>query len=105
MFPQSDPHSQPPVLSCPGCRVPNLHHYKVEVFERKEDALEGLRVVVERGALSTTPGLDGNPSHRRGAVSIYFWCESCREISRMDIVQHKGATELEIRATGEKYKD
>ena len=47
-----EPKFNPPVngydaeLLCPKCRSEYLHHYRTEVFERKEDAQKGLHVIV-----------------------------------------------------------
>ena len=35
-------------LNCAGCGEANLHHYRTEVYERGEDAVTGLKVVIDR---------------------------------------------------------
>jgi hypothetical protein len=38
----------------------------------------------------------GNPSGRRGAILINFWCETCRQTSVLKISQHKGQTFIQL---------
>ena len=33
-----------------------------------------------------------NPSRRRDAIVISFWCEGCENKPRLAIIQHKGQT-------------
>jgi hypothetical protein len=82
-------------LVCPGCGSVNMHHDKVEVFERRhEDSPEGFHVAVDCDAASATvdSAIVGNPSERRGGISVTFWCEQCDAKSRLDIAQDKGRT-------------
>lgn len=93
-------------LLCPKCNGNNLHHSDVVVFTRNEDA-ERVRVVHVEGEDVTHYGISNdfsaNPSSRRGAVSIHFWCENCHgdpettdtPIFKLNIIQHKGTTYLD----------
>lgn len=87
------------VLLCPGCGSENLHHMRVQVFDRdKEDAETGRKVTVERRAVVVTgdaggpPADGGNPSSRRDGIRINFECEMCPTKSALEILQHKGST-------------
>ena len=79
-------------LVCPSCGGSLLHHDRVDVFERVEDAASGLRVSVANDSVLTDTAMGGNPSSRRHGVSIRFWCETCAAISALSIAQHKGST-------------
>ncbi len=83
-------------LKCPSCGFNYLHHDKVEVFERSEDAEHGLHVVVENGSVKTDTDLQGNPSSRRHGLAIHFWCEGCDEKPVLTLIQHKGNTYVDI---------
>lgn len=92
------------VLQCPACGGGSLHHSKVEVYERNEDAIEGLRVVVDEGTakIDKKAGHEyGNPSRRRDGVRIHFYCETCDDKSFLDIYQHKGTTFMRQIVSGE----
>lgn len=95
-----------PNLDCPHCRSTYLHHDRVEVFERPEDAAKGMHVTVEsHDQIRDRPGfprltvdddLARNPSSRRRGVRIEFWCENCHKRSALLICQHKGETDIEF---------
>jgi hypothetical protein len=82
-----------PVVLCPACGSNNLHHDEITVFSRPEDAAAVTETVVsDRGCtVTTTDGL-GNPSARRGGVTIQFWCEGCAARPFLGFAQHKGET-------------
>ena len=84
-------------LKCPNCNEPNLHHERVEVFERGEDAEKGVHVTVQAGKAIFDLDMKENPSSRRNGISIFFSCEHCDSISVYEITQHKGVTYLEQR--------
>jgi hypothetical protein len=90
------------VLQC-MCGGNNLHHYGVTVFDRDDDS-STVRVtnVTHTGTSSeVVPNeLSGNPSARRDAVVVRFWCEHCGHEYGMQIVQHKGCTYLSWRDLG-----
>ena len=90
-------------VQCVQCGEVLVHHSKVEVFERTEDAERGLYVAVEEGGLTVDSNslLEGNPSKRRQGLKIHFWCEVCRCTFSMNISQHKGNTYIEFVKTGE----
>lgn len=82
-------------LICPSCGSLNLHHNRVEVFERRhEDSPEGFHVAVDCDASTAIvdSAIIGNPSERRGGISVTFWCERCEGTSRLDLAQDKGRT-------------
>jgi hypothetical protein len=79
-------------LRCAGCGCSEVHHERVEVFERSEDAEEGLHIVIEGLKFTKDSSLEGNPSRRRDGLLIQFWCEQCDEKSVLAISQHKGVT-------------
>ena len=84
-------------IKCAGCDDPHgLHHYRIDVYERSEDAKRGLRVTIQDMCLSTSiNGVDycgGNPSCRRDGIRILAWCELCPATTAIEISQHKGAT-------------
>lgn len=83
-------------LLCPGCGAANLHHDRVETFDRGEDAPEGLRTIVSEGTVQVSRALDGNPSPRRDGVLISFWCELCSAKPQLRIAQHKGETYMTL---------
>ena len=79
-------------LLCPSCGGNYLHHDKVEVFERDDDAETGLHVTIENGKASTDNDLKDNPSSRRHGLKIHCWCEHCEAKPVLSIIQHKGNT-------------
>ena len=83
------------VLKCPGCgRGSGLHHYRVEYFDRDDDARFGLHVSIQDGKVTQDQDMTDNPSLRRGGLSVFFWCENCEDLSVLHIAQHKGQTEV-----------
>jgi hypothetical protein len=82
-------------IGCSGCGEINLHHGKVEVFERNEDAENGIHVTVRGMKAIVDNDLSGNPSIRRDGVKISFWCEHCDKTTVLAIFQHKGTTYYE----------
>ena len=79
-------------LICPHCldSESNLHHNRVEIFQRDEDEETGFHVAIQGKTASTDTDIQQNPSPRRNGLSIIFWCEQCCESSILDILQHKG---------------
>ena len=84
-------------LLCPSCNSHFLHHQEVEVFNRKEDAGTGYHATVLSGSILEDEDISENPSSRRDAVTIHFTCEGCSAVVMMDIIQHKGATNIQMR--------
>lgn len=80
------------VLHCPNCDGLNLNQVKTEIFQRSEDATEGLHVTVENEQFTTDKNLSENPSARRHGLKIHFMCEGCSSNIQMVIYQHKGNT-------------
>jgi Zn-finger nucleic acid-binding protein len=76
------------VAECPVCGGVWNHHTGVVTFDRGEDQPTTVRLNGE------VASLDGpNPSSRRDAVRILFWCEE-DHYWWLDVVQHKGQTWL-----------
>lgn len=99
-------------LCCAACGGHCLHHYRVRVYDRREDRPTCVVTdVVDHmpSESSETPAHlqvrtednRDNPSARRGAVSVMFWCEFCSAITRLDIAQHKGSTFVTTRHDGD----
>ena len=88
-------------LLCPNCGFNYLHHDRIEIFERVEDATHGVHVSVADGKAILDTSLAGNPSSRRHGVAIYFWCECCKATPVLTIAQHKGNTVVDITHKGE----
>jgi len=95
------------VISCPVCGGGQLHQGKVEVWDRKQDDVEGIHVVIPHpsGQVVLDGEVDaGNPSPRRQGLAIDFMCERChykpfanpsrkvRDPFTLYIFQHKGTT-------------
>lgn len=81
-----------PHLLCASCGGCNIHHERVDVFEREEDAFDGLHTSVSRTGTKIDRDMRGNPSRRRHGLTVYFSCEECGFTTRLVIFQHKGAT-------------
>jgi hypothetical protein len=87
--------SQERCLRCPNCNSFYLHHYEMWIYERREDAEQETVTIVGGGDLvrGIVCGPSGNPSGRRGGISIRFWCEECgRSDLELTLAQHKGET-------------
>ena len=85
------------LMKCPSCKADHLHHTAVDVFARKEDADTGMRVTamgLNQGSpmVEISEKMEGNPSDRRGRISVSFWCEGCGGMSELSLSQHKGQT-------------
>lgn len=79
-------------LNCPNCNGAYIHHYKIEIFSRKEDAKTGLHICTEYDQISIDQNLIDNPSPRRHGLKIYFNCEECKVQSRLALFQNKRNT-------------
>jgi len=100
------------ILLCPRCKGGSLNHAGVATYERKEDEPNVLLTVVENRRVLTqiAPSeLSGNPSERRDAVVISFWCEDCGDndeaLLYMELAQHHGETLISWRYNAELYQD
>lgn len=85
------------VLLCPVCWHSCLHHGTVTTFDRAQDADNGTAFRITPGAdrsVSHSTQLTGNPSLRRGGITIEFTCEDCGNTSTLGIAQHKGCSVL-----------
>jgi len=86
----------PGVLRCPSCKESYLHHERVVVWARGEDA-DGVRIEVEpSGAAGVTPtqAKDFPKDWRRQSLTIEFCCEHCKAKPVLEIAQHKGNTRV-----------
>lgn len=94
-------------IICPYCGGGYTHHKNVEVYHRKEDAEDTLRVSIEpimehndtyeaKDAKVEIRHVDSyvcrNPSSRRGGILITVSCEHCPNDFYVGISQHKGVT-------------
>jgi hypothetical protein len=80
-------------LSCPQCRGENLHHGRVTIYDRDEDASRVTKIEVWDHAAQIKKinnEESGNPSLRRYGLAIQFWCEQCDTSSELTVAQHKG---------------
>ena len=83
-------------LICPACGSRNVHHTKVEIFDRKED-MDGLHVTVQGVSVKVDTDFTDNPSLRRGGLVIHFTCEECTGDFECNILQHKGQTVVDMK--------
>lgn len=83
------------LLLCPHCNGDYLHQVTTNVFERAEDADDGLHVAITGERAVITRDLVGNPSGRRHGLTIKFYCEECGKHPSLAILQHKGQTFVE----------
>ena len=84
-------------LKCPSCGGEYMRHKKVEIFERVEDAEQGLHVKIENKTATTDTNLSGNPSLRRDGLTVEFSCENCEARPVLSISQHKGITLVDFK--------
>ncbi|ABK99507.1 hypothetical protein Ppro_1897 [Pelobacter propionicus DSM 2379] len=84
-------------LLCPNCCSSYLHHYKVDVFERTQDAKVGIHCTVSGEITIIDRLLEGNPSPRRNGLNIFLWCEKCAVKSVFSVSQHKGHTIIDLK--------
>lgn len=86
------------LFNCPRCGGMYLHHGAVCVFARPEDGDTVAVAKVTADGTSSTRVVDsadsGNPSARRGGITIAFSCEECGDGLTLCIAQHKGITEI-----------
>ena len=91
-------------MLCPRCGHNCLHHGKIEIFDRSEDA-EQTRVIsfdhVEFSSKMLKSNMVENPSARRHGLTIAVSCEQCGPGLRLEIAQHKGFTLIQWRYVDE----
>lgn len=83
-------------LLCPSCGHFNLHHERIEIFERSEDEPRGIHLTVFHGKATFDTSLEGNPSSRRHGLKIRFWCETCVARPVLSFSQDRGTTYVEF---------
>lgn len=82
-------------VACPHCGdCGDLHQTNVEVWFREEDATNGIYAKVSSESVVYDNDMNNNPSSRRDGVRIKFMCYLCSNESHLDIVQHKGMTNI-----------
>ena len=84
-----------PELKCPRCQSNYMHHGRVTVFDRGEDADLTAITAVQDGLSAThifSSKEVSNPSGRRHGIAIAFDCEQCGDDIELTIAQHKGNT-------------
>lgn len=82
----------------------NCHLYKVEVFDRAEDAEHGTHTTVEGELVAQDRDLSRNPSGRRTGVVLHFWSEvyeAPEDKFVMCIFQHKGGEYIQFKTLTE----
>ena len=93
-------------VKCIHCECKLLHQFKVEVFFRKEDNINGLHAIIDESGIEKNIKKNNqvyNPSSRRNGIIIHFYCEHCKKVSLLHIVQHKGCTYIDA-STVKEYK-
>lgn len=84
----------------------SCHLYKVEVFDRAEDAEHGTHTTVNGELVIQDRNMRGNPSSRRTGVVLHFWSEvyeAPRDKFVMCVFQHKGGEYIKFK-TLEEYE-
>lgn len=82
----------------------NCHLYKVEVFDRIEDATHGTHTTVAGELVSQDRDMSGNPSGRRTGVVLHFYSEvheAPEDKFVMCIFQHKGGEFIQFKTLAE----
>ena len=82
----------------------SCHLYKVEVFDRVEDAKHGTHTTVGGALVTQDRDLRRNPSGRRTGVVLHFWSEvnaAPEDKFVMCIFQHKGGEYIEFKTLTE----
>ena len=79
-------------LTCANCGCEYLHHTRVSIYERQEDAFDGLHIEVGDNQVVMNTSQEGNPSPRRSGIKIRLDCEGCNKITWLSLIQHKGQT-------------
>ena len=78
-------------LICPYCSYPHLHMSRVELFirERTKDKYGSHYEWDEHDAISIWPRTEmrDSPSLDKNALVIKFWCEGCRTMPKIEIVE------------------
>lgn len=81
-----------PPIKCRGCGGIYLHHERVEIFGRVEDASIGIHAVIDGMQFALDENMHDNPSPRRDGIIIHLRCENCQCQQQLLIHQHKGQT-------------
>ena len=82
----------------------NCHLYKVEVFERVEDAEKGTHTTVAGELVTQDRDMSRNPSSRRTGVALHFYSEvhePPEDRFVMCIFQHKGGEYIQFKTLAE----
>ncbi len=91
------------VVACAACGSPYTHFVDVTLFRRdKEDSPTGQRLTYDMGdgkinaGCAVTKSGASNPSERRDGVIIQLSCESCPNLTCLELAQHKGQTLMSL---------
>ena len=82
----------------------SCHLYKVEVFDRAEDAKHGTHTTVAGELVTQDRDMSRNPSSRRTGVALHFWSEvntAPEDKFVMCIFQHKGGEFIQFKTLAE----
>jgi hypothetical protein len=82
----------------------SCHLYKVEVFDRVEDAKHGTHTTVAGELVTQDRDMSRNPSGRRTGVALHFYSEvnaAPEDKFVMCIFQHKGGEYIEFKTLAE----
>ena len=82
----------------------SCHLYKVEVFDRAEDAKHGTHTTVAGELVTQDRDMSRNPSGRRTGVALHFWSEvnaAPEDKFVMCIFQHKGGEFIQFKTLTE----
>lgn len=91
-----DQYGEEASLLCPSCGHDNLHHERIEIFDRTEDEPSGIHLTVFHGKATFDTSLEGNPCIRRHGLKIRFSCETCVARPVLSISQDTGTTYVEF---------
>jgi hypothetical protein len=91
------------ILQCPRCGNEQLHHSDLISYDRSEDDDTVIETYVAFGPQIKVAAVpfhkSRNPSNRRDAIAVGFWCEICGEGDVLELIieQHKGRTYMKWR--------
>jgi hypothetical protein len=82
------------LIICEHCGSEYTHQTKTTIYEREEDAEFGKKYTINNMGFRcfNKSKLKHNPSLRRQGITIDLFCECCHNITKLNIVQHKGQT-------------
>lgn len=86
------------LIECLHCGNSYTRQYKTTIYERGEDDKFGKKytIIGKELKIFKKSKLNGNPSDRRDGITIDIKCEFCGKDTKINIIQHKGQTFIEI---------